>query len=325
MTAVREKAGDRGHRARPHPLLIFFVLTFSVAWLAWLPAAAESRGLIRSPVPRTVAWLVGAFSPTLVAVGLTLISEGGRGLRRLLRGLLKWRVHVAWYGFVLLWPAALSLAATGVSVVFGSPTPDFSHPPFTEEYPLPLELGGIAPWSFIPLVFLQYLLISSPMGEEIGWRGYALPRLQSSLTALSASMVLGVVWGVWHLPLALTRGHPISDGFFGWFVLGIVADAVLFTWLYNSTGGSLLLAVLFHTSIAVTGLFVSSATSTPLPELVLKWIAVGAVVAVFGAANLSRAEKQQVSVRPVEPGPDSVAPSETHGAPTNSHMTSTSE
>ena len=110
--------------------------------------------------------------------------------------------------------------------------------------------------------------------------------------------------GLWHLPLALTRGHPISEGFFGWFVLGIVADAVLFTWLYNSTGGSLLLAVLFHTSIAVTGLFLSSASATPLLELGLKWIAVGAVIAVFGAANLSRAEKQRVPISPVEPRPD---------------------
>ena len=101
--------------------------------------------------------------------------------------------------------------------------------------------------------------------------------------------------GLWHLPLALTRGHPISEGFFGWFLLGIVADAVLFTWLYNSTGGSLLLAALFHASISVTGLFLTSASATPLLELVLKWIAVGAVIAIFGAADLSRTKKQLVS------------------------------
>ena len=89
--------------------------------------------------------LVGAFSPTLVAVGLTLRREGGRGLRRLLGGLLKWRVHVAWYVVVLLGPAALSLAATGLSVLFGGATPDLSRPPFTEEYPLPPELRAIAP------------------------------------------------------------------------------------------------------------------------------------------------------------------------------------
>lgn len=130
------------------------------------------------------------------------------------------------------------------------------------------------------------------MGEEIGWRGYALPRSQSRLSALAASIALGMIWGVWHLPLALTRGHPISEEFFGWFLLGIIADAVLFTWLYNSTGGSLLLVVVFHTSIAVTGLFLATANATPLLELLLKWITVGVVVVVFGAANLSRAERQ---------------------------------
>jgi hypothetical protein len=88
------------------------------------------------------------------------------------------------------------------------------------------------------------------------------------------------------------RGHPISDELFGWFLPGIIADAVLFTWLYNSTGGSLLLVVLFHTSIAVTGLFLATASAPPLLELLLKWIVVGVVVGEFGAANLSRAERQ---------------------------------
>ena len=161
-------ARERSDRVERHPIPTFFLLAFGVAWLAWVLAAAESRGLLRSPVPESLAWLVGAFSPTLVAVGLTLRGEGGGGLRRLLGRLLKWRVHVAWYVFVFLWPAALSLAATGPSVLFGGATPDLSHLPFTEEYPLPPELRAIAPWTFLPLVFLQYLLISSPMERRSG-------------------------------------------------------------------------------------------------------------------------------------------------------------
>jgi len=126
--------------------------------------------------------------------------------------------------------------------------------------------------------------------------GIRASAVQSRLSALSASLVLGVVWGVWHLPLALTRGHPISEEFFGWFLLGIVADAVLFTWVVNSTNGSLLLAVLFHASIAVTGLFLASATA-PVLELGLKWAAVGVVIATFGGANLSRAQRHALSSR----------------------------
>jgi membrane protease YdiL (CAAX protease family) len=273
-------------------MVAFFVLTFGIAWAAWVPVAAESRGYLDSPVPQSAATLIGAFAPTLAAIGLTVFHEGGRGLRRLLGRLLKWRVHVGWYAFALLGPAALSLAGTSLSVAFGGVLPDFPHPPFVDQYPLPPELSSVTPWAFLPLVFLQYLLLSSPIGEEIGWRGYALPRLQSQQTALAASLALGMTWALWHLPLALTRGHPVSEEFFGWFVLGIVADAVLFTWLYNSTGGSLLLVVLFHTSIAVTGLFLATANATPLLELLLKWITVGVVVIVFGAANLARADKQ---------------------------------
>jgi membrane protease YdiL (CAAX protease family) len=126
------------------------------------------------------------------------------------------------------------------------------------------------------------------MGEEIGWRGYALPRLQAIQSALGASLILGLLWGLWHLPLYLTRGHPLSETFFGWYLLDIVADAILFTWVYNNTRGSLLLALLFHTSIAVTGLFLTPAETTPLLGIALKWAVVAIVVATAGPAYLSR-------------------------------------
>jgi membrane protease YdiL (CAAX protease family) len=233
--------------------------------------------------------------PTLAAVVLTLSGEGLHGLRGLLGRLFVWRVNVRWYLFALLWPPTISLATTAVYVLSGGGVPNFSNPPFLEVYPLPPELAAISPWPLLPFVFLQYVLLSSPMGEEIGWRGYALPRMQSEWSALRASLVLGFLWGVWHLPLYLTAGHPISEEFFGWFLLGIIADAILFTWLYNSTGGSLLLAVLFHASIAVTGLFLIPAEATPLLGLALEWIFVGGVIAVTGSSRLSRLDKQIIS------------------------------
>jgi len=238
--------------------------------------------------------LIGAFGPSLAAVVLTLPGEGLRGLRRLLGRLFVWRVDVRWYLFALLWPAVISLATTTVYVLSGGGVPDFSNPPYIEVYPLPPELAAIGPWPLMPFVFLQYVLLSSPMGEEIGWRGDALPRMQTAWSALRASLVLGFLWGLWHLPLYLTVGHPVSEEFFGWFLPGIVADAILFTWLYNSTGGSLLLAVLFHASIAVTGLFLTPAEATPLLGLTLEWIFVGGVIAVTGPARLSRLDKQVV-------------------------------
>ena len=108
--------------------------------------------------------------------------------------------------------------------------------------------------------------------EELGWRGYWLPRLQERYGALASSIFLGLVWGLWHLPLALTPGDIRSGTFFGWTVLGTVATAVVFTWAYNHTGGSLLIALLFHTAINITGLFLAMSEVHPVTYLLLSWI-----------------------------------------------------
>jgi len=273
---------------RPYALPAFFLLSFGIAWIVWLPAAAASWGLLPLQLPPALTGLFGAFGPSLAAIILTSAGDGAPGLRQLLGRLLWWRAGIQWYAFVLFFPAAISLATSALYVSFGGSAPDFADPPVLRLYPLPPELSGVGPWPLLPFVFLQTLLFSSPMGEEIGWRGYALPRLQAGRSALRASLVLGLLWGLWHLPLYLTRGHPLSEEFFGWYLLGILADAILFTWVYNNTRGSLLLALLFHASIAVTGLFLAPAETTPLLGLALKWGVVAIVIATAGPACLSR-------------------------------------
>jgi len=273
---------------RRYSLLAFFVLAFGISWIVWVPAAAASWGRLPLQLSPALTGLFGAFGPSLAAIILTLASEGAPGLRRLLGRLLRWRAGVQWYAFVLVFPAAISLANSALYVLVGGSVPDFADPPVLHLYPLPPELSDIGPWVLLPFVFLQTLFFGSPMGEEIGWRGYALPRLQASRSALRASLILGLLWGLWHLPLFLTRGHPLSQEFFGWYVLGIVADAILFTWVYNNTRGSLLLALLFHASFIVTELFVASAEATPLLSLTLEWSVVAIVVAMAGPVRLSR-------------------------------------
>src|ERR671932_2896951 len=267
---------------RRHSLLAFFLLAFGISWIVWVPAAVASWGLLSLRLPLALTGLLGAFGPTLAAIILTSANDGVPGLRRLLGGLFLWRVGLRWYAFVLLYPAAISLATTALYVSFGGPAPDFADPPVLRLYPLPPELSEVGPWPLVPFVIIQTLLIGSPMGEEIGWRGYALPRLQAIRSALGASLILGLLWGLWHLPLYLTYGHPLSEVFLGWFLLGIVADAVLFTWVYNNTRGSLLLALLFHASIVVTDLFVAPAETTTLSGIALKWGVVAVVVALAG-------------------------------------------
>jgi membrane protease YdiL (CAAX protease family) len=207
----------------------------------------------------------------------------------LFKRLLIWRVGVRWYMFVLFWPAVLSLAKTGIGVVLGGAVPDFSQPPFVQLYPLPPELLNTVPFIvFLPFVFLQQMLMGSSMGEEPGWRGFALPRMQAHQSSLRASLLLGLFWGVWHLPLWLTKGHPMQETFWGWSVLGLMATAVLFTWVYNHTKGSLLLALLFHTSIAITGLFLASAETYSSIEVALNWGVAIIAIAVSSPKHLSR-------------------------------------
>ena len=273
---------------RRHSLLAFFLLAFGISWIVWVPAAAASWGLLSLRLPLALTGLLGAFGPSLGAIILTSASDGVPGLRRLLGGLFLWRVGIRWYTFVLLYPAVISLTTTAFYVLFGGPAPDFADPPVLRLYPLPPELSAVGPWPLQPFVFIQTLLIGSPMGEEIGWRGYALPRLQAIRSALGASLILGLLWGLWHLPLYLTYGHPLSEVFLGWYLLDIIADAVLFTWVYNNTRGSLLLMLLFHTSIAITGLFLAFPQTTPLLGLALKLGVIATVIITAGPARLSR-------------------------------------
>lgn len=269
-------------------LWLFFLIAFAWSWLFWIFEALVSHGLMSSPLPSDLMALLGVFGPTLAAIILTVKYTGRVGLRELLGRLLLWRVGVQWYIFVLLWPALLSLLTTAVHILSGGSAPDFANPLVMRYYPLPPEAKAVGLLPILVFVFLQQTFIGSSMGEEIGWRGYALPRLLKAKNALYASMTLGVIWGIWHLPRFFTQGNPLANVFFGWFLLGIIADAIFFTWIYNNTKGSLLLALLFHTSIAITSLFLSAATAPPFVELALKGGLIVVILRIWGPKRMIR-------------------------------------
>jgi len=273
---------------KPRSLIAFLLLAFGISWSAWIPAALASHGLLSSRLSPSIAALLGAFGPSTAALITTGIYDGKAGFRSLLQRLVTWRVGLQWYLLVLFGPALLSLAKTALALLLGSPLPDFARPPFVYLYPLPSELPMVNPLLFLPFVFAQQTLIGSSMGEEIGWRGCALPRLQAHRNALQAGILLGIAWGAWHLPLWLTKGYPLAEESLVWTFLGLVADSVLFTWVYNNTKGSLLLALLFHSSIATTRLFLSAAESSAPIGLALKWGVVMFVIVAFGSECLSQ-------------------------------------
>ena len=276
------------------PLLIFFALAFGLSWVLWSPLV-----VLRDEVPgavRLILLLVGSMVPSVTAVVLTGLGQGSGGVRALLRGLLRWRVHVVWY-LVLLVPAALAVLAVTISASL------WGGPPAALGVPLLTALTMIA-FSIFP---------GSAAGEEIGWRGFALPRLQSRRSALTASLLLGAAHALWHLPLWL-QGLPSQPlSLYLPFVLQVIAYAVIYTWLYNSTRGSLLLIVLFH-----------AATNAPLTLIVaplgtehlnsIFWLITGLtalwagiVVALFGPSDLSRRPRSQFDDRALSDAPESGA------------------
>ncbi len=173
-------------------------------------------------------------------------------------------------------------------------------------------LGGPAPffsptvpWFVLPLAFLFNLLFGGPLNEEVGWRGYALPRLQADWGALRSSFVLGLLWVFWHLPVFFIAGTSQSEMPFVAFALWVVALSILFTWVYNGTGGSLLLVILAHGAVnfVAGSLFpiFPMRPDEPAPFLLytaLFGVAAIEVVLLTGSEHLSRKPRVQEPARP---------------------------
>ena len=260
------------------PFLTFYSLTLAISWSFWIPVAVSHQALI--PFwPSTLFLIVGAFGPSLAAIVLTVMDGGRTAIRGLLDGLLKWRVGVRWYLVALLLPAVLCFSAVALHVLLGGSAPRLYSP---------------VPWYLLPAYFLIVLLFVGPMPEEIGWRWYALPILQAKRSALSASLILGSSWALWHLPLAWTGEMSWPGLPFPLFALAIVALAILFTWAYNGTRGSLLIVLLFHTAINFTLTLVPVQPTSTMPlrtcliGVGLLWVAAILVVIAEGPARLTR-------------------------------------
>jgi membrane protease YdiL (CAAX protease family) len=222
----------------------FFVLTFAGSWIAWLSAGALTTAAAAAPaieVLRTALLYLGTFMPAIVGLALTRRIGGPHGLRRLTDRLFLAEVGARWYLFAVSYMAVTKLTVAAIyRVAFGT------WPVFGSE---PVYLILIA------LVFSTVV----QAGEEIGWRGFALPRMAARVGFGRASLVLGVIWAVWHLPLFFVTGMDNYGQSFAAFLAGVVAISVAMTWLYAHTRGSLLLVMLMHSAVNQTRGIVPSA------------------------------------------------------------------
>jgi membrane protease YdiL (CAAX protease family) len=260
---------------RRYPLIVFFVLAYVFSWWPW---PLYAFGLSPSPII--------AFGPFLAAILVLALTTGKGGVVTLLRRMVRWRVRPVWYAVALLLPVAISGGAALLNVVLGASAPS------------PAELGA---WSGLVPTFFLLLLVPGMGGawEEPGWRGYALPKLQGGHSALLASLILGVVWAFWHLPLMVIGQIDLSDPVF------IVAWTVVFTWVFNNTNGSVLIAMLMHNmhNVISGGYFSAMFSGADWVRqgwlLVALWCAVAAIVVVVnGPEHLSRKYTRQTLTPP---------------------------
>ena len=221
------------------PLVAFFGLSI----LLFLPLFVAAGTAFTLEAPGWLQYLTQAlssWSPNFAAIIVTGAVSGRAGIRKLLSGFLNWRVKPVWYLVAVVLPIALGYAVAGIYYLMAGRPPGVLAS-FTVTIVLGTVLGH---------------LFRGPLGEEAGWRGFALPRLQARHSALKSSLILGLLVVVWHTPTFFIQGLAGAALllFIGSFAVALVSFVVVMTWLYNHTGGSLLLATLMHLAfnVAVT-------------------------------------------------------------------------
>jgi membrane protease YdiL (CAAX protease family) len=288
MSSVAKRSEHR------RALVVYFVLAYFFTWLCWIPSMLVALGegwLLPPPFVNLVSlsftsggqavlfliFTLGNYGPLMAAVISSLLFGGRSALGELWKGLKRWRVGVYWLLAAVFLPVVLNLVTIA-----------------------PAVFGGVGFSSSVPLelffLYLGYQVVTSGF-EEFGWRGFALPRLQGSRSAERSSWILGILWGVWHLPYVAFISYALNpwlavDNMFGT-LLSIIGLTFVYTWLFNSTG-SILLMVGFHGWWNTLNLFMVSAFNFPLAALlapVLTWVLAIILLKKYGRENLSRKDR----------------------------------
>ncbi len=216
------------------PTVLYFFLAYMISWCFFIPLALQEQGLL-SGVP---GWLhlAASYGPLLAAFIVAAATVGGAGIKELISCMTRWRVGWNWLAVALLSPVAVFAVVILVLRTFTGTWEAASGFGKVAELPQLGQLSGWLTW-----------IITFGLGEETGWRGFALPRLQARYSARDASFILGLLWAFWHAP-AFFYNYDLSLISAVSFVVSIVAGALVLTWLYNSTGGSVLATALWHGS-----------------------------------------------------------------------------
>lgn len=264
-------------------LLLYFALAYLISWIIWLPLILPKFGITGLPVLPNYHHYLGSFGPMIAAIIVTFSSSGWKGVRDLLKRLVKWKVNWIWYVVVLLIPVLLVIAAGLLDEHINKQA--FSMIGFSTNKEFP-QFGVIS--------YFLFNLFTFGIGEETGWRGYALPTLQNKYSALKATLILALGWACWHIPAFIYR--PLYSqmdlaGIAGFF-LSMLMGAIVLTWLYNSTKGSILIVAIFHAMIEL--MFMSNNITVEMSSYLGATIMIGAILIILitKRRNLSLITKQ---------------------------------
>jgi membrane protease YdiL (CAAX protease family) len=255
-----------------HSVLAFFLLTYLLSWSAWLGGRWLKLGFLS---------FFYSYGPALAAILLSAALEGQTGLLELLRRVFRWRSRLRWYLAAFFIPFGGVLSAVYLSAAFGllqKSLPNW----IAIAGPLSLAIFGLAPLGFVVL-----------LGEEIGWRGFAQPKLLEKFNPFVTSLLVGLGWGVWHWVYLWE-----STSFLGivYFTLETMAISLAYTWIFDRTGGSLVVVTLLHAFYDACGYSFLSAASFPTDTLAVLaiHILIGATAVVLGGAGWFWTKHQQI-------------------------------
>ena len=251
----------------------FLVLAYGWAWLVWIPAVILHKRHGGDFSALVVA--IGAYGPTIAAVTVTAWTGGVAGVRQLLRKYVIWRVRPIWYLAAVLAPSIPAVAVTAIYLWRGGGR--LGSPDIDRLAALP-AIAGLS-------------VLAGPLGEELGWRGFLLPRLKERTSLLGASLVVGVVWTFWHAPLfwapsgSFISGAPVTVQSVAMFLTIVTGLSCLIAWVWHHARGSVLLTILMHLSINLNLLatvFPGAARAQqqmPYSTIVALWVLVAVILA----------------------------------------------
>ena len=262
-------------------LILFILISFTFSWLLWTPSLLSSVGVLEFSYNYEVLRFLGSFGPTFAGLLLTILVEGKEETIFLWKRC--WHTYNLKYSLVALFliPVLFALSLWFVIIIHGA---------------LPQEEGILRELKLSIPTFIFLFFFAGPLQEEIGWRGYMLDHLQLKYDALSSSIILGGIWGVWHFPLFYIAGTPYENQTFFNFSSTLIVVSILFTWLYNNTNGSVLIAMIFHASINMnyfTFWDYNTALGNILFSIMLNIVA-AVIIIVFRPKTLTRKKRDDI-------------------------------